>query len=470
MTEKKEKKQEILINCSSKNSLSLDDLTIFQGNLKDLSDANYEKIKKSILDHGIISPWHIWNNKDKFNILDATQRTRALLKMRDEGYKIPKVPVVFITAKSIAEAKRMVLALTSQYGNMTHDGLHEFINEAGISFDELKESFEFPEIDLAKFEAEFFESTDGNTDADEVPEVDPASVITKTGDLIELGNHRLLCGDCTIKENVGRLMSGENAEFCFTSPPYCDMRDYGGNLNLETRHISKFFQAPVALFAVNLGIKRKNNIIIQYWNDYIEMAKSFGHELLSWNVWDRSGGGFTVAQATAMFAIEHEFIFIFGKNKKELNKNIKNKCAGSGAGGIRQKNGSVNYKEKIIAEYRQMGTIFHSRVSSGEIRSLHPATFPVELPENYILACSNIKEIIFEPFSGSGSTLIACEKTSRRCFGMEIDPHYCTVICQRYIDYIGTDENVFVTRDGKRLKWQDLKNRNKSVGIGANDG
>ena len=446
MTEKKEKKQEILINCLAKYSLSLDELTIFQGNLKDLSDANYEKIKKSILDHGIISPWHIWNNKDKFNILDATQRTRALLKMRDEGYKIPKVPVVFIIAKSIAEAKRMVLALTSQYGNMTHDGLHEFINEAGISFDELKESFEFPEIDLAKFEAEFFESTDGNTDADEVPEVDPASVITKVGDLIEIGKHRLLCGDCTIKENVDLLMNGEKARIIHTDPPY--NVNYGANkknTSHKIREIKNDKQNPEQWreFCFKLF-----NVFKEYSSGDIYMWGASGPEGMKMRLWLTEIGCHWSAT------------IIWNKDRLVLtpaNYQRKYEPCFYGWFGKSSYNGERTNTE--VWDIKRP----HNSV-------LHPTMKPIELCEIPIINSSIKGNIIMDLFLGSGSTLIACEKTSRRCFGMEIDPHYCTVICQRYIDYVGTDENVFVTRDGKRLKWQDLKNRNKSVGIGANDG
>ena len=132
------------------------DLTPFQGNLKDLSIENYEKIKKSILDLDFSFVIHIWEDKGKNYILDGHQRLRALQSMSAEGYMIPKIPCVKVKAKSYKQAKKKVLAGTSQYGEMTSQGLYEFASEAEIDFNELQD-FSFPEIDLDKFGEEFVE-------------------------------------------------------------------------------------------------------------------------------------------------------------------------------------------------------------------------------------------------------------------------------------------------------------------------
>jgi len=139
-------------------TLPLDDLTPFQGKLKELSQENYAKLKKEILELGISAPVLVWYDKDtdKDYILDGHQRCRVLKTMRKEGYKIPRIPIIYIQAKDKRQAKRKVLALTSQYGEITKDGLYEFITENDISVDEIEESFRFPEIDLEKFGDEFF--------------------------------------------------------------------------------------------------------------------------------------------------------------------------------------------------------------------------------------------------------------------------------------------------------------------------
>jgi DNA modification methylase len=231
------------------------------------------------------------------------------------------------------------------------------------------------------------------------------------GKLVLKYTHKLLCGDCTNKEDVERLMGGDRSVFCFTSPPYSNQRDYDGNLELDTKHLAKFLNIPCDLFAVNLGIQRKDNEIVQYWNDYINAAKEYGLTFLSWNIWNRSGFGYTVAQATAMFCIEHEWILIFGK-RKELNKTVENKQSGiEKKGTIRQKNGDTTPVFTSTNSHRQLGTVITKDIARyvGEDHD-HPAMFPVDLVVDYLLACSNENDIIYEPFCGYGTTLIACEK------------------------------------------------------------
>ncbi len=94
----------------------------------------------------------------------------------------------------------------------------------------------------------------------------------------------------------------------------------------------------------------------------------------------------------------------------------------------------------------------------------HRACFPVALPERGVLIGSEIEQIILEPFSGSGSTLIACEKTNRKCYGMEIDEHYVQIIIERYIKYTNREDVFLINNDGSKTKWSDLceKRRKKT--------
>ena len=112
--------------------------------------------------------------------------------------------------------------------------------------------------------------------------------------------------------------------------------------------------------------------------------------------------------------------------------------------------------------HRQMGTIYHSDVARyvGEDHH-HPAMFPVSFPESFIEACSNIEDSVYEPFGGSGSTLIACEKTNRKCFMMEIAPHYCAVILDRWCKYTGKEAHLLAP-DGTKTPWSEL-NKERSV-------
>lgn len=147
------------IKCQGSHSLALDDLTVLQGELKSLSTVNYNKLKKEILELGFSSPIHVWVNNDVNYILDGTQRCRTLRKMVEEGYGVPALPVVSVEARDINEAKRKVLALTSQYGKIEGDGLYEFLNDTDISITDIEESFHFPELNIEKFKEEFYEPT-----------------------------------------------------------------------------------------------------------------------------------------------------------------------------------------------------------------------------------------------------------------------------------------------------------------------
>lgn len=282
----------------------------------------------------------------------------------------------------------------------------------------------------------------GLTDPDEVPE--QVETRCKTGDLWILGNHRLLCGDSTNVQHVERLMGGEKAELCFTSPPYADQREYNGGKELSTKHLATFIRAAYGsakLFAVNLGISRKDGEIVQYWDDYIKEAKDCGLKLLSWNVWDRLYPC-SLGQQTAMFPIEHEWILVLGATSSELNKTVPNKWAGHreawGSSSNREIDGSMSGRRvEVTADSRRLGTVIRQDIHRGE--SPHPAMFPVALPEAYIEACTNPGDGVYEPFTGSGSTLIACEKTARRCYGMELDPKYCDVILARWEKFTGKE-------------------------------
>ena len=162
--------------------------------------------------------------------------------------------------------------------------------------------------------------------------------------------------------------------------------------------------------AINLGLSRKDGEVNTYWDEYISRARSESYKFLSWNVWDRSNLGASIGNQTATFPIWHEWILVFARDRIELNKTKKNKTAGSKAGTNRQANGTLKKGRGVTGEWGKMGSVIATSIADGK---LHPAMFPVELPEAYIKACSKKGEIIYEPFTGSGTTIIASEKLDR---------------------------------------------------------
>jgi len=144
-------KNTVRVSCEAAIKLKLEDLTPLQGNLKALTEANFEKLKKSILRHGITFPFFVWQNDGVNFILDGTQRDRVLRKMAADSYEIPALPCALIEAKDRKEAAEKILLISSQYGKMTEETLDEFLSENDLSFLELSDELELPAIDERYF-------------------------------------------------------------------------------------------------------------------------------------------------------------------------------------------------------------------------------------------------------------------------------------------------------------------------------
>jgi len=141
----------IAIRCTAAVNLELSDLTPLQGGLKELSDANFEKLKRSVLKHGITFPFFIWQSESENYILDGTQRDRVLTRMAEEGYEVPPLPCALIQAKDRKEAAEKILLISSQYGKMTERSLEDFLAENDLDLPGLQDELELPSIDLEYF-------------------------------------------------------------------------------------------------------------------------------------------------------------------------------------------------------------------------------------------------------------------------------------------------------------------------------
>lgn len=152
-------KKEIRVSIGEKILVDIEDLHEFQGDLKELFEADYLGLKNQILDKGIAFCPHVWKEKGKLWLLDGHQRKRVLTKMRVEGYKVPKFPAIEVHAENFKKAKELVLAAASQFGRVTNDGLYGFMHEAGLSMNEMG-FYRFPEVDMPSFEACYFQPTE----------------------------------------------------------------------------------------------------------------------------------------------------------------------------------------------------------------------------------------------------------------------------------------------------------------------
>lgn len=262
------------------------------------------------------------------------------------------------------------------------------------------------------------------------------------GEVVTLGNHRVMCGDCTQTEDVSRLMQDTHAKLLFTSPPYFDIYEYSGN-NLDPAHLASFipaFRDHADIMCVNLGIKKRNNEIITYWDEYIHAAHECGLKLLSWNVWDKINPG-SIAQQQYMFPLRHEFIFVFGESPVKLNRTIPKHGRDFKRGTVlpdgrkaRDPDGTLHFTTSNY-QYHEKNKPLETVITCGAVKS-RPVWGIAQMPETlameYIKACTQEGDIVIDPFGGSGTTLIACEKLNRKCLIMEINPNMCDTIIRRY--------------------------------------
>jgi DNA modification methylase len=409
--------------------VKLDALIPYARNSRTHSDAQVAQIAASIKEFGFTNPVLI---DETGSIIAGHGRVMAARKLA-----IADVPSIRLTHLTEAQKKAYVIADNKLALNAGWDD-----EMLAVELTDLKDmGFD---LDLTGFSTDEIEAllapvgTEGLTDEDAVPEV-PEAPVTVLGDVWLLGKHRVMCGDSTSIDAVEKLMDGGRAQFCFTSPPYADQREYNGSKELSTQHLATFIRTSKGFcnfFAVNLGLSRKSGEINTYWEDYILEARQCGLKLVSWNIWDRSGEGGSIGNMTAPFPINHEWIFVFADELPDINRTIPNKHGGKGVSGtIRGADSEFSERKSVVHEFGKLGTVLKCGVQRG--KNEHPAMFPVELPQNYIEACSKNGSTVYEPFGGSGTTLIACEKTSRIACLMELDPKYCDVIVQRWQEFTG---------------------------------
>ena len=403
----------------------LKDLTPYEKNTKKHDKTQINNVAESIKQYGFVQPIVV----DKNDVIVIGHcRYEAAKKL-----KLETVPCVCVDELTDEQVKALRIVDNKS-------------NESPWDMEFLAD--ELAEVDLSAFDFDFgIEDEEEETEIveDEAPEVDEdADPITKLGDIWQLGRHRLMCGSSTDENDVAKLMNGNSAKILFTSPPYSDMREYNGGKDLSVNNIARFiptYRAYTDYQCVNLGLQRKDHEIVQYWDEYISNAKDCGYKLMAWNVWDKTMCG-SIGQQSAFFPIRHEWIFVFGTEFYEINQTFLKKEGSikeAGVRVVRQKDGTTKASGTgdRTNKYKQMESVLALCSETGTIRSLHPATFPVGLPSEYIKAMTDKDDIVIEPFCGSGTTLIACEQLDRVCYGMELDPKYCDVIIKRWEKFTG---------------------------------
>jgi DNA modification methylase len=296
----------------------------------------------------------------------------------------------------------------------------------GFDADELSKMLGLEELDNEK---------NGEVVEDEVPEP-PADPITKPGSLWILGEHRLLCGDSTKAEDVERLMAGAKANLCFTSPPYGQQRDYTAEGKAKVADWDGLMRGVFANLPmtdagqvlVNLGLIHREGEWIPYWDKWIEWMREQGWRRFGWYVWDKKHP--MPMKDSGRLLPQHEWVFHFNRKHIDCNKTIPCVSAGRETGyGLRATDGILNDAGRdVTRSHRVLGSVIYAAANAGGSQD-HPAVMSLDLPKQFIGLWEGS---LYEPFCGSGTTLIAAEQLGRKCYGMEISPQYCDVIVKRW--------------------------------------
>lgn len=364
--------------------VDINDLISPEYNPRQITDDEMEKLKNSINEFGYIAP--IIVNKHNNHIIGGNQRYEALKSL---GYT--DVDVVFVDEPDLNREKALNIALNKISGEWDFVKLADIIDELELNdFDIPLTGFDEQELENFYIEEENpKEHEPVEVAEDDYDEPDDLEVTVQTGDIYILGNHRLMCGDSTKKEDVALLMEGKQADMVFTDPPY-DLED-----NYSTI-IFKNAKANAEIFIMT-NERKLAHIIVKY-------DKYFRR----------------------LFAVDFKVARLINSNAP-----------------MTQVDFIGHFRKEPPTTFNNLNDHFTTLIESPKTSKTQEHNFNhkhcknITLPSEFIKHFSNEKENILDLFGGSGSTMIACEQLNRNCYMMELSPHYCQVIIDRWEQFTG---------------------------------
>ncbi len=401
--------------------VAIDKLVPYVNNARTHSKEQVMKLRSSLREFGFVNPVII--DKD-YGILAGHGRVMAA---KEEG--LTEVPCVLADYLTEAQKKAYILADNryAQDAGWDEELLRiEIESLQGEDFDILLTGFDVAEIDDL-----FKEDLKDGIKEDEF-DVDAElnnPAITKQGDVWLLGNHRLICGDSTKAETYEILMDGKKANLIVTDPPYnVNYEGSAGKIKNDNMDNTSFYQFLFDAFTnMESSLSSDGSIYVFHADtEGLNFRKAFadaGFYLSGTCIWKKQ----SLVLGRSPYQWQHEPC-LYGWKIKGKHQWYSGR------------------KETTIWE-------FDKPKKNGE----HPTMKPIPLIAYPIMNSSMSNCIVLDPFGGSGSTLIACEQTNRICHTIELDEKFCDVIIKRYMELVGSADEVFLLRDGVKKGYQEVE-------------
>jgi DNA modification methylase len=409
---------------------AVEELRPYERNPRKHPPKQIEKLKASIQEFGFLIP--VLVDRDDHIIAGHARIEAARL------LGLATVPTIGIHHLSEAQVRAFRiadnrLAELAQWDEQALAIELKALGDLDLNFDVEITGFEFAEVDIL---IERAERDDDPVEVDEIPDLDEATPpVSAVGDLWFLAEHRLLCADALKPESYARLLAGETAQMVFTDPPY-NVRINGhvggagkikhGEFVMASGEMSEGeFTAFLTTVLANLAGQCADGALIYSCMDWrhgyeLEAAsRTAGLKLLNLCVWNKDNGGMG-----SFYRSKHELVFVFKYGSAPHINNIEL--------------GQYGRYRTNVWDYAGVNTLRQGRL---EELAMHPTVKPVALVADAIKDCTARGHIVLDAFAGSGTTIMAAEKTGRVGCALELDPRYVDVAIKRW-DRVSTKKAV----------------------------
>ena len=395
-------------------------LVPYQNNARTHSPEQIQKLRSSLREFGFVNPVLI--DRD-YGVIAGHGRIEAA---RAEG--ITEVPCVFVDHLTEAQKKAYILADNRMALDAGWDEEMLKIELSGLS--DMGYDLELTGFDAAEL-SDFFGADDAKEDDFDVDAELQKPTFSKAGDVWQLGRHTLICGDATKQETYDALLGDTKVNLVLTDPPYnVNYEGSAGKIKNDNMAADKFYQFLLGAFiCMEKSMTADASIYIFHADtEGLNFRRAFadaGFYLSGCCIWKKQ----SLVLGRSPYQWQHEPV-LFGWKKTGKHQWY------------------TGRKETTVWE-------FDKPKKNGD----HPTMKPIPLLAYAIGNSTQTNALVLDPFGGSGSTLIACEQTGRVCYTAELDEKFCDVIVNRYIEQVGTNENVSVFRDRQTLKYEEVTNR-----------